>query len=234
MRALPSCGVWRRAERSSSHGEWGRLRNRRRRGGFRKLKTRQLAQSPAEIQMMPELRGDHAAKPKACERAELSFPLRQGLAVAPDRAGVEIAGARERLRADQIAHEAWRVGEEAFGEWRAEHGLARRGDLRRQDAGGGLPQQIFILGEAMQLPARMNARSKRDHVFIEKRVAGLDAVGHGHAIALLRHQQPGEEHLVAEIERAVQRMPAAQAWQVERQILIGDKIAEPLFEALAV
>jgi len=57
----------------------------------------------------------------------------------PDRASVEITGARERLRADQIAHEAWRVGKEAFGKWREEHGLTPLGDLRRQDAGGCLP-----------------------------------------------------------------------------------------------
>jgi len=79
------------------------------------------------------------------------------------------------------------VGKEAFGKGRAEHGLAPLGDLRRQDAGGGLPQQIFVLGEAMQLPARMNARGKRDHVFVEKRVARLDAVCHGHAIARSSH-----------------------------------------------
>jgi hypothetical protein len=120
------------------------------------------------------------------------------------------------------------VGKEAFGKGRAEHGLPPLRDLCRQDAGSGLAQQIFVLGEAMQLPARMNAGGKRDHLFIEERIAGLDAVCHGDAIALLRHEQPGEKHLVTEIERTVQRMPAAHAWEVERQILIGDEIAEPL------
>ena len=39
------------------------------------LDLRQLAQSAAEIEVMPELGGDHAAKPEARERSERAIPL---------------------------------------------------------------------------------------------------------------------------------------------------------------
>ena len=80
----------------------------------------------------------------------------------------------------------------------------------------------------------MDARSECDHLLVEEGIARLHTVGHGDPVAFLGHEETGEQHLVAEIERAVERMPAAHAFHIERQVLIGNERAEPLFHLLAV
>ena len=77
-------------------------------------------------------------------------------------------------------------------------------------------------------------RGERDDVLVEERVARLHAVGHGHAVALLAEQQARQLHLVAEIERAVQRMPTPHALEVEVEVLIGDVGAELFLQPRAV
>ena len=65
-------------------------------------------------------------------------------------------------------------------------------------------------------------RDERDEVLVEERVAGLDAVGHRHAVALVVQQQARQMHLVAVVERLVERRPAAHALEIERHVLVGD------------
>src|SRR4029079_19619895 len=109
--------------------------------------------------MSPALGGDAPAKAEAREVPKpVALALRQRLTVAPYRSDIEIAGARERFGAHQIAHEVGGIGEEALGERRPEHSLWPPGDCARQHARGGATQQIFVLAQSMQLPARMNAR----------------------------------------------------------------------------
>ena len=69
---------------------------------------------------------------------------------------------------------------------------------------------------------------------VEEWVARLDTIGHGHAVALLAEQEPRELNFVAEIERAVERMPAAHAIEVEAEILVSHVAAKLLPHVIAV
>ena len=52
-------------------------------------------------------------------------------------------------------------------------------------------------------------RAERDHVVVEERVPRLDRRVHRHAVPLGEQQQAGQHHLVADVERLVQRVPTA-------------------------
>ena len=81
--------------------------------------------------------------------------------------------------------------------------------------------RYLSLEASTKLPSWMDARGERDHLLVKKRVTRLHAVHHGHAVALLAQQQSRKVDFVAKIERAIERMPARHALNIEVKILIG-------------
>src|SRR5262249_6541614 len=158
--------------------------------------------------MMPELSGHDAGQAEALEGPQF-LPTAEHLVIIADRSHIEIAGLCERILAHQLAHESRRLREKALGKRQTEHRFAARGDLRRQYAGSRLAQQVFFLHAAPKLPSWMQSCGEGDYVFVEERVTPLDTVRHGDPIAFVAQQHAGKEDFVAEIKRAVQRMPAA-------------------------
>src|SRR5680860_1550773 len=124
MRATPSarsCGPaigkdWLEGRKSRLSDRLARGRGLRLRGGV--VTGGQAAQSTAQIQMVPELRCDHAAQAQALEFAKVCAAALGGhqLAIAPHRCDVEIARPLKALLADEFAHESRRVDQKAVGQ----------------------------------------------------------------------------------------------------------------------
>ena len=99
--------------------------------------------------------------------------------------------------------------------------LRRQAIVRRQPALRQQAQQVLV-PEAAQLPARVQPGQEGEHVLVEERIARLDRGVHGHAVALGAEQQARQHDAGPEVKRAVERVPAAGALQVQAQVGVGN------------
>ena len=146
---------------------------------------RQVRQPAADERVMPHLRRRHGDQAHFDGGPRQAADPQPAVVLAPVFYcfRIEIARLAQRLLAEQLVHERRRLFEVEAVERGAEHALAAPRHLARQPALGHLPQQV-LLAEAVQLPARIDLRQEREHVFIEERVARLDRAVHRHAVAL--------------------------------------------------
>ena len=142
------------------------------------------------------------------------------------RGDVEVAGRAERLGAQELVDPGRPLGaEEGPGQAGAEHRLGAVGDPApagsgRRPGGGSISRSCPRSLYSGAIP-----RAEVDHVVVEERVAGLDRGIHRDAVPLGDHQEAGEHHLVADVERLVERMPAADPVVGDVEVGVGAVIA---------
>ena len=140
-------------------------------------------------------------------------------------ADVEVAGGSQRLGAQELV--------DPGGPMRAEEGLRR---LARNIVLGRLA--IFGAGSARRPGGGSTSRSARAACTpgrstqqkgitssSSKRVTRLDRGVHRDPVPLGDHQEPGEHHLVADVERLVQRVPAGDPVVGDVQVVVGAVVA---------
>src|SRR5262245_37905817 len=114
---------------------------------------------------MPHLRGDDAnqAEFDAAAFGQARPHVEDGAAPVRDGLRIEVAGAAQRLFAQEMLDERWRLAQEEAVARGAEHALRAPGHLVRQPALAQLAQDVLV-AEAAQLPARAQAGKKREDV----------------------------------------------------------------------
>ena len=91
-------------------------------------------------------------------------------------------------------------------------------NFRWNEIFGDLPQNVFF-GELIELQLGWNALRKLHELDVEKRIASLDRMREGHAVAVIRNEMVREPEFEIEIRTLVNKMPALESLFVnEREI----------------
>jgi hypothetical protein len=198
--------------------------------GLRTAVRRQVRQCSVQEGVIPQLRGRHGGKAnlhgESAGRAVLQ--PRQGPPPELHPPHVEEVGSAQGFLAQQLADKRGRPRPEEEVVRGAEHRLGPAGDQGRQPDPPssqqvlGEPAEKVLVAETAQFPARGQAGQERDQVLVQEGIARLDGGVHGHAVAAQAEQQAGQVDSQAEVERLVERVPAAQPRQVQPQVGVGD------------